>query len=69
MCSGARSTWNHLEALAFQFPQITEIEPHYNGSCDRVAGIVEAGNRCLVARQGTAGWWGDISRSSVAMGL
>ena len=45
--------WTHLSALAFQFPEITLMEPRFNGSCHDFGMAVEAGE-CLVAtRDGT----------------
>jgi hypothetical protein len=40
--------WSTLKALAFQFAEIDEMEPRFNGSCKAFGMAVEAGE-CLVA--------------------
>ena len=40
--------WAHLTALAFQFPEVTYMEPRFNGSCRDFGMAVQAGE-CLVA--------------------
>ena len=40
--------WIALRLLAFQFPSITEMEPRWNGSCERFGAAMES-LRCTIA--------------------
>jgi hypothetical protein len=42
--------WAHLTALAFQFPEVSLMEPRFNGSC-RDFGIAVKAGACLVAQR------------------